>query len=190
MDLDWRGLDRAASGLCEFFVYAHVFVFLCAAKVVGVDMINDDNIWRAPLYVFVAFLLLTSLHHALPAERQERDRDLLAWLGAATILLCIVLPMILSSLKSRPRPEESYDQFAASALAAFGTIIIIAMIYAILFRTHLSRYTKKWITIQGSWEEFVAAFFFCSSIIVPLLYFRFLYDPKGTVKPAWTEQLG
>jgi len=95
----------------------------------------------------------------------------------------IFLPTIPSWLKSHPGLEKSYDRFAASALVALGTMHTIAMIYAILFRTHLSRYTKKWITIQGSREEFVAAIFFRSSIIVPLLYFRFLYDPKALSSP-------
>jgi cation transporter-like permease len=36
----------------------------------------------------------------------------------------------------------------------------------------------------------LALYFFALSLIAAVLYHRFGYDPEGTIKPAWTEQLG
>lgn len=62
-----------------------------------------------------------------------------------------------------------------------------------MVRLACDRWTKN--MFLGTWRvRFQSPFFLVLSsimhLVVACLYFAFAYDPTGTVKPAWTEQLG
>jgi len=57
-------------------------------------------------------------------------------------------------------------------IMAVGFTAWVAHIYSVKFETSLS------------------ILFGVANLVLSILYYRFLYDPTGTVKPSWAEKLG
>ena len=74
---------------------------------------------------------------------------------------------------------------AALFLDVGACIIVAKMISGIFSRVSILR---KWQPKLG--QEFYLILFALTNLVVTCLYYSIEYSPEGTVKPAWTENLG
>ena len=69
-----------------------------------------------------------------------------------------------------------------------GLSVIFALGLAIAIAHRLFRYFGP---DRAKFVDFGVGFYFLTlNILAALLYYSFKYHPEGTLKPAWTDQLG
>jgi hypothetical protein len=122
------------------------------------------------------------------------------FLGSFVIIeLCVVLPKAYTTLEA---PEVNKYNMGNSDFDSLSYWTVAAGIFFIL-------YAGIWATLCLLWASvtFMAVFprgsatarrvvsmlswyFWSSHLVAALLYYKYVYDPRGTVKPVWTEQLG
>lgn len=115
------------------------------------------------------------------------------WMPAVAsvfLLVCIaysIIGSIILGLEDRFLPiylEFSYG--VTSITLCFGLLFLLLTIMSILSKkVPLLGFLKF---NDGDYKALLVFPFF--NFIVALLYYRYAYDPSGTVKPLWTEALG
>jgi hypothetical protein len=109
------------------------------------------------------------------------------------LLLILVVPTayyVLSYLLSpMRRNNHALDPTTGNIVAPImiGIWATLCLLWAsVTFKAVIAsgRATTRRVEIMLSW------YFWSLHLVAALLYYRYVYDSKGTVKPAWTEQLG
>ncbi|KAM7202990.1 hypothetical protein V8F20_004237 [Naviculisporaceae sp. PSN 640] len=94
------------------------------------------------------------------------------------------------------------DTVVATVMALMTTVALIPPLYLTglvsyrcvvlcrAFKANGSRGINIWQLLIGSGRDFCASLFLCLNIVTLFLYYRYLYEPDGTVKPGWADELG
>jgi len=91
----------------------------------------------------------------------------LPWFGGVTVFFCILI-------------------------CAFATLLYLNLFLRLLFRGSLSKYPRILTGMTGSVGELLSGFCMLSTFLIFLLSYGITggWDPEGTYRPAWVENLG
>jgi hypothetical protein len=145
---------------------------------------------KAPVSNRVAANSTRQEENEAPAVKQRRQflalENLLLLLILAVPTAYYVLSYLLSPLR---RNQHALDPTTGNIVAPImiGIWATLCLLWAsVTFKAVIAsgRATTRRVEIMLSW------YFWSLHLVAALLYYKYVYDPKGTVKPAWTEQLG
>ncbi|KAH8724898.1 hypothetical protein GQ44DRAFT_772635 [Phaeosphaeriaceae sp. PMI808] len=77
-----------------------------------------------------------------------------------------------------------------SLLRSFLLILVLYGVYRVTFMGSLSKWPRRIFGLSGSIREFNSGIFISSTLTGYLVFYASFYEPYGTHKPAWTDNLG
>ena len=87
-----------------------------------------------------------------------------------------------------------YESIELAQLMIAWYVLLLAMLLHFLVFLAVARIckddVKRKFLLDGSIREWASLHFAASNIVIGMIYYACLYDPKGTRKPPWTENLG
>lgn len=109
------------------------------------------------------------------------------------LLLILAIPVAYSLLawllSATRRDQHPLDPLASKIVAPImiGTWAMLCLYWA---RVNFEAVRATGRENTSRVESILSWYFWCLHLVAALLYYRYVYDPAGTVKPDWTDQLG
>lgn len=134
------------------------------------------------------WLSLTLLDRFAPATRESMDRH--KKVGRITIVMLGCFSPLLVNIYT----ISTYKFVVVDVVVQGGGQIFLVWTYLVILNT-----VSRWLFRRVAFLRKVRAFrldelasygFACTNLVVGCLYCALAYNPRGTVKPDWTEKLG
>ncbi|KAJ9629561.1 hypothetical protein H2203_001935 [Taxawa tesnikishii (nom. ined.)] len=119
-------------------------------------------------------------------DRLEEILPALLYLLAALAVPLIYLLAFSSTTLAAKLDSAGWSALAGTLLALWAGLALQSASTNYRFIAPDGRPTPQSRPVEAG----LAWYFFLMNLATALLYYRFSYDPRGTYKPSWTEQLG
>lgn len=166
-------------------------VFLYSGLMVGV-WIRLLLLLPGLLLQFLCFILgLTSLGWVFEMNLNVRLSTRLSHLCMTIVYLCLVIATWYSyewgaSAEALNSMIGKLSDGAGLIIVCFVFVWFVLLIVAVTLGWDKTSSSDIW---GVDWDSFLVMHA-AMHLVVVCLYFSFVYDPSGTVKPSWTEKLG
>lgn len=177
-DLPWNEI-LGASALIASLLFSFSFFALAVSQIV------EQNVGEVRWPYFLGFAIL-GLIDILSVSSSSR-------VALISIAAIVTIPFVISGTMSTTLILPM--TFTISVLSINGTrptLIAIAVAFTLcctVVTTH--RLVQQSRPVYAKYIDFgLGTFFVLLNLSAALLYYSMKYDPKGTTKPSWTDQLG
>ena len=164
--------------ICMSLLFSFYFFTLAIFEIVG-QYLGE---LRGPYFLGCSVLGLVSIVTMAWSKHED----------AATVAALIMVPISIfagasTSLSLPAISAVSILPASIVYLIVVGTAVLFFLVTTVATASHLVQVRPEF---AKNVDFGLGTYFFLLNLSAALLYYAFKYDPKGTAKPSWTDQLG
>jgi hypothetical protein len=180
---DFRSLPYISTTLGAFFAVSFMINATALALSHRDRPINTADCTGIILLICSLAIFVPSSCYSYVARGDDRDLTMAQISLAVVVLVPVVylLALVQHTTVSLAPQVSNYLMLGLVLIWTFASLNWASVTFS---EAGLAWYIKRRI------ENVLAFVFFILNLIAALLYYRFGYNPAGTIKPAWTESLG